>query len=126
MPNEWSFPNLKKMDELRDSIRLPSMQCIYGELGEDKHRYSNLYPPKVIITSNGKQEISLKKISFKAKMYKGEFSDVVEITELCLIHQVLQIIQQWLKFHDTLLKTSQQINNNNSYNICTNRWGEKE
>ena len=89
MPNEWSFPNPKKMDELRDSIRLPIMQCIYGELGEDKHRHSNLYPPKVIITSNGKQEISPKKISFKAIMYKGEFNDAKELTELYIIHQVL-------------------------------------
>ena len=86
--DKWLFPNPKKMDELRDSIRLPIMQGIYGELGKDKHIHSNLYPPKVIITSNGKQEISLKKISFKAKMYKGEFTDVNEITELYIIHQV--------------------------------------
>ena len=115
--DKWLFPNPKKMDELRDSIRLPIMQGIYGELRKDKHIHSNLYPPKVIITSNGKQENSLKKISFKAKMYKGEFNGVKEITELCLIHQVLQIIQQWLKLHDTLLKTSWQISNNNCYNI---------
>ena len=67
--NEWSFLTPTKLDEPRDSIKIPILQDTYNQLGKDKHRHSNLYPPKVIISSlHNKQQNGLKKTSFKAEI----------------------------------------------------------
>ena len=86
-----SFFTPKKLDELRNIIKLPIFQGICNQLGEDKHRYSNLYPPKVIMSPlHGKQQTILKIILFKAEMYKGELNNIKESLQLFIILQVLQ------------------------------------
>ena len=115
----------KKLDKPRNSIKIPIFQGICNQLGENKHRHSNLYPTKVTMSHlNGKQQTILKIILFKAEMYKGELNNVKESLQLFIILQVLQGIQQWLKSHSDLFKLPHQFSNYNDFNTPTNKWGD--